>query len=633
VCYARFGVNMWQNGFDKKVIKRALWGLCFFAVYSFVIWSKPLVPLAGRVASYSVGLFLLLFFLYVLSFVAESRTEIPLGLLVTLVIGGLTLLDKWGSGFSDNSLIGGLLPYKDGGNYYISAEMLLNGIRISRGGSSAAWRPLFPGFFAIFLLLTRHHLQWALALIYGWAGIGLYLASRRVARDYGILAGSLLATFLFFYLQPSIGSTMSESAGFLFGCLSFVLLWRAAQYQNAREFLAGLVVLTLALSIRAGAFFILPMLVLWAGWTFRGTGKFSMRWAGIAVLVSAAAFVTMNVIYPRLVVERGVIAFGNFAYTLFGQVRGGTGWNSAIKIVGTTDPEPIMQETLRFFRQHPLSFFIGAAKSYRDFFFTEIGLFQFMSDPKEGLIGKLFWIAALLLFGAGIIRAWRFWKVNPVFSFLLACLIGVFFSVPFLPPIDGGSRFYASSMVFSLALPALALPFELPIALPFQSHPLANRDKHISYFAIFSFSAVVVLVIFPILILHFSSPSLFSAPTCSENLRPFVVKLYPGSYLDLVKAGDCGFAPDICMPDFIKNCTELKTDDFYQEIVSIADQKNALRMTLALNLLNGNAFYLIGTPEQLDISAPGQILAGCAVYIRTRTQYIYLIQSSKLYRK
>jgi len=71
------------------------------------------------------------------------------------------------SGFSDNFVIGGLLPYKDAKNYYLGANLLLNGLPIRIAGQ-ALGRPLFPGFLSSLLLLTGQNLKVALAVLTNW---------------------------------------------------------------------------------------------------------------------------------------------------------------------------------------------------------------------------------------------------------------------------------------------------------------------------------------------------------------------------------------------------------------------------------------------------------------------------------
>jgi hypothetical protein len=592
-------------------------------VYFSIIWIAPFIKVAGGLARYSALLFLVVFILYTLTFFIEGKTGLMLSLTLTLAICALTLLDKWASGFSDNMLVGGLLPYKDAKYYYHGAQMVLDGFPIAQTSVQAAGRPLFPGFLAMFLRLTWNNLPWALALIFACAGVSAYLAARRVYREYGVVPGALLATFLALYLRPFIGFTLSESAGFIFGCLAFVVIWQAARKLNQLELVVGLAVLTLAVSIRTGAFFMLPSLILWAGWAFRGENRFSYKVAGVAALTVTTAFAMMNVIYPRLVVEPGGVTFGNFAYALYGQVHGGTGWHYAIKVMGTQDPEPILQAAIQFFFQHPLSFFIGAAKAYRDFFFTDIGLFEFMTHPADGFVDSILWTAKLLLLGAGIVQVCRN-SSKPVPSFLLASFLGVLISIPFLPPIDGGSRFYASSIPFLFALAAIGPAKKFKEASP------AGNERNISLMAGVSLIVVLCAVCVPVILQRVSrQPMAVETPVCENDTEPFVARMGQASFIDLVRSGKCGRAPQICLADFIENGTEPITDDFYQELITQANTYNqAMRTAVVTNLLDDEYYYLIGSPEQIEVSSNNQLITGCATHIRTSKQNIYKIQDS-----
>jgi hypothetical protein len=119
---------------------------------------------------------------------------------LTMLLFALSLSYLWTSGFSDNFLIGGLLPYKDAKNYYLGANLLLHGLPIRVAGQ-ALGRPLFPGFLSSLLLLTGQNLKVTLAVLVQLAGIGLYLSARQIRQFMGVLAGALYITFMYFYFQ------------------------------------------------------------------------------------------------------------------------------------------------------------------------------------------------------------------------------------------------------------------------------------------------------------------------------------------------------------------------------------------------------------------------------------------------
>ena len=92
---------------------------------------------------YVLFVFLGIFLLYYLTFRLKGNPSVLTGFGITMLLFALTLSYLWTSGFSDNFLIGGLPPYKDAKNYYLGANLLLNGLPIRIAGQ-AEGRPLFP---------------------------------------------------------------------------------------------------------------------------------------------------------------------------------------------------------------------------------------------------------------------------------------------------------------------------------------------------------------------------------------------------------------------------------------------------------------------------------------------------------
>ena len=231
--------------------------LAFQIPFAFTQYSHRFIPI----------LFLGILFLFYWTFRLKGGLSVFTGFGLTMLLLALSLSYLWASGFSDNFLIAGLLPYKDAKNYYLGADLLLHGLPIRVAGQ-ALGRPLFPGFLSSLLLFTGQNLKVTLGVLVQLAAIGLYLSARQVRQAMGALAGALYITFVYFYFQRFAGYAMSESLGFIGGCFGFALLWSASEKQKWFDLLLGLGVLMVAVSARAGAFFIFPLLALWAGWLF-----------------------------------------------------------------------------------------------------------------------------------------------------------------------------------------------------------------------------------------------------------------------------------------------------------------------------------------------------------------------------
>src|SRR5258708_35915673 len=74
---------------------------------------------------YTPWIFMSVLVLYYLAFRWSNRFGILICLGLTMTLFAFTLSYLWSSGFSDNFIIGGLLPYKDGKNYYVGANLIL----------------------------------------------------------------------------------------------------------------------------------------------------------------------------------------------------------------------------------------------------------------------------------------------------------------------------------------------------------------------------------------------------------------------------------------------------------------------------------------------------------------------------
>ncbi len=513
-----------------------------------------------------------------------------------MLLFALTLSYLWTSGFSDNFLIGGLLPYKDAKNYYLGASLLLNGFPIRVAGQ-ALGRPLFPGFLSSLLLLTGQNLKVALAVMTQLAGLGLYLSARPIRQSMGALAGALYVTFMYFYFQIVAGYAMSESLGFIGGCLGFALLWYAAQRRKWFDLLLGLGLLLVAVSARAGAFLIFPLLALWAGWVFRGTKRFSPLPVAVILVVLAAGYFIVNTIYPRLAGVPEGSSFSNFAYTLYGQVRGGAGWHSAIDELGTRNPSQVYQAAWDVFLANPSGFARGVAKAYADFFLPgDSSIFVFgISDH--------FYAPDLILWGLTIIILLRgiylliFRDRSTISTLLLAGFIGILLSVPFLPPVDGGMRFYASTMPFFFVLLAGGTSRFIS-----QDQKPAPAKNELFFLRFGSVSLLALTVLLPPMTLRASTRPVLAEPACFPEQRPFVINIHPGSYIDLVQDGStsCGLAPAICYDDFLKHNTQMGIDDFYQELDALATSSQSdMRVIPTINLLDGNFQYFVTTDSQV----------------------------------
>ncbi len=580
-------------------------------------------------AVYSAAFFVLVVVLFYLCLRTNGTWAVCTSLALTAMLFALPLAYKWASGFSDNFLIGGLLPYKDAKNYYYGANLILHGLPLDRAGQ-ATERPVFAGFLSVILLLARQDFKLALAIMTGLVGLLFYLSVRVVRATIGAVAAAVYATLTYFYFQPMIGYNMSELVGFGLGCLAFALLFRAAQNPNYLELFVGLACMLMAVSARAGTFLIFPLLVLWSGLLMRGTRSYSFRAALLALLVLGCAVLVVDVLYPRLLGVPPGSAFGNFSLVLYGQVHGGTGWHKAIEDLGTRDPAIVYRATWQFFLAHPLSLFIGAAKSYAEFFLP--GAPSIFAFPVSGdLAGLMFWTATVILLLAalvGILRTPR----DGMSSLMLAGFVGILLSIPFLPPIDGGARFYASTVQFLFVLPAFGIPRRGLQAASILERP---RQNPVLWYSAAAVLAVIIVV--PILIRDLARHVISDAPSCPAGQQAFAAEVSPNSYIDLIPdgLGPCGLAPRVCLSNFRSNGAGDPLDDFYVKLMSLTGSATStIRLVPSTNMLGSSFHYFVmAGPEVPQLRTSSTLLvSGCATEIRTQNQSIFQVESMELPR-
>jgi len=582
-----------------------------FVLFICILITPIPVSISIFFSQFSFPYIILVLFLYYVSFSIKRKYSWFLAACVTALVFSMQLSYLWTSGYSGNMIIGGILPFRDGFSYYSGANFLSDGYRIS---NIAAWRPMFTSFVASLLFLTQHNLMWSMAILVGLLGISCVLSAYAIRNDFGALAATLYITSLYFFIQHLIGILYTELLGLALGCLGFVIVWSSIKSQRLDKLAAGLAILVIAVSVRAGTFFVFPVLVLWAGWAFRKQSHFSFRAALIAFVAVLFTFLIVNSIFSSLIVESGKQSFGNFAFTLYGQVVGGAGYNYAIQRFATRNSDIIYRAAWNFFLAHPLSFFIGAAKAYRDFFFSNIGIFRYYSPSGPMVWSYLIWVTGLILTAVGVVKSAR--KIfEPVYSFFVAVFIGFLFSIPFLPPIDGGLRIYASTMPLFFGLIAVA-------SGKFGSFQKlwVSEGRLLKFTEILSILVIILMIVVPIFIQRLSTAPVFEVPLCPLDQVPYAVELYRGSFVDILPEDDatCGRALRICAGDFQTSSVEMLIDasdaQVYQVLIDNGiSTGNGTRVFIGNDLVSNESYLFMGFASDLQRDSDHNLISGCGM--------------------
>jgi len=417
----------------------------------------------------------------------------------------IVLVGVWQAGVSDFHMIGGLLPYSDARDYYADALRLLHGQRFSTFSSR---RPLFPAFLAGILRATDLDLRTALILLTGMTALAISFAVREVRRSLGLAAATVMLLCLFLFYRRYIGSTLTEHLGLAFGCLAFTLIWRGAVARRRDLVLFGLFLLSLGLNARAGAFLVLPAILLWVGcafWEPRRVVVWTLA-GGVAAIVLGFA---LNSALLSAVGVPGA-AYSNFSYTFYGLVSGGN-WSQVFQQHPELATLAPLEQADRVYalawdriRTDPLSLPVGCLRAWYAFFLGRSGawfshilyLSPDWADLREMLLAegvaalnfrrdawilldvaaREVWIIALNgLMIVGLVVLWRN-RRRSLALLTIAAWAGILLSVPFAPPWDADNmRAYAATLPFVVALPIAGLTYGRTGKLVWEQGERQNR--------------------------------------------------------------------------------------------------------------------------------------------------------------
>lgn len=527
-----------ENYFNHKIWRTLLAGLFALAIYGLALW-LPIPAAIGLFVRHNlVMLTLIALPLLFITFRIKGVWGTFTALCLTLLLFGLPLSGLWRSGASEPFIIGGLLPFSDAASYYSDALRVVEGFRFS---AFSARRPLFPALLTVLLAVTGQNLVVSIAILGTLIAIVCYLAAREIQRSLGIIPAITLLFILYLFYRRIAGTTMTENLGLPLGVAAFTILWAAAHRKNLWQTAVGLLLLTLALNARAGTFFILPALLLWCGFAFRGKHKFSIPAFGVSAMAVALGF-ALNMLVFKLVADPGGMVFSNFSYTLYGVVAGGKGWMQILidhPELGQLDDVSRSAQTYALvfeaFKAHPFNIVIGAFKNWFDYLMPRgAGAFGFIRGNEIlSWTNYAYRIILSLLAGWGLVIAWRQRKQEP-FTVLLWAAAGLFLSVPFVPPNDSNQmRVYAATVTFLITFSMIGLQSVLELAFKLPKVSIQKIEPQFVPTMIFGIMLAAVSIGGVLLVKASAKPQLLPPAECPVDETLMMVRFTPGSLVQV----------------------------------------------------------------------------------------------------
>jgi hypothetical protein len=472
---------------------------------------------------------------------------------VTLVLFALPLSgywNNWGNG-AFWAVTGGLVPFTDAMIYYVDAQRLLEGDLFS---VVSGRRPLFPGLFATLMGLTHQNFQITLAILVLIVSVCCFLLAREIRRTHGTVAGVIVIILLFLFYRVYSGTVMTEHLGIALGSLGLAVMWRGTEKKQIHTVSFGILLLTLALCARAGAFFVLPAIIFWGAWVFRHKARHLLRFLVGGCSAIILGFL-LNFTVNQIVSNADGAPFSNFSHTLYGIASGGQDWSQVYRdhpelkfISGSELSQTIYRMAFELAHKNPGLFVRGILNGWREYLnlgSPSLGAFSFVdggggvepfAEGKQGYLKSRLFLYALSLLGLVYCYRQRHDWQN---SLVLAALLGIWASVPLVPPRDAPwMRAYAATIPFSAVLVAMGavqvinwLPIRIKQWLAAPTPNAKVSSKPLIYFSI----ALTVFIIFgPIGTRIVNKPPRFAEIPCPPGLEAKYIRINTKSMITLV---------------------------------------------------------------------------------------------------
>ena len=464
----------------------------------------------------------------------DLLTALLIALLFALPLSGL-----WSSGQSETFILFGILPLNDAQDYHQSALRILSGQPFI--GFSAD-RPIGPALLSIFLRLTGGNLQLTLLLQTALCALASMYLLRWLRAKWSTLPAALFLVLLFFFYRQFIGSTLTENYGLFPGLLAFGLLLYWAEKPNPRLLLMAVVLLTIALNIRAGAYLLLPALLLMAFLFRHQLPRRTFTLILLGILIGFAFNILVAGIYSQKIVLIG----NNSRDVFYRLVTNSDYWYQFARDhpeIDRADTAAYTRMIVEEFRRNPAALLQGIWRSYTELFsFSRTGAFGFLEGERVHTTRWTVWAGSLVLFLLsllGILRAWLLARKSRDLPslILLFSLLGILLSVPFIFPGDySGMRYFAATISFQLILPAAGLKFILERVKWFKRLDKASQPSAAEGLSLFSFSAALLAILCLGLLLNpfLPQPNEVVPFTCQADEVPVAFTVTPGSYVTIL---------------------------------------------------------------------------------------------------
>ena len=315
-----------------------------------------------------------------------------------------------------------------------------------------------------------------------------------------------------------------------------------ADKPNSRLLLLAVALLTIALNIRAGAYLLLPALLLMA-FIFRHKLP---RHTFTLILVGILIGFAFNILIAGIYSQKLVLIGNNSRDIFYRLVTNSDYWYQFARDypeIDRTDTAAYTQMIVEEFRRNPAALLQGIWRSYTELFsFTRNGAFGFLECERVHTTRWTVWVGSLVFFLLSLLGILRVWllarKSRDLPSLvLLFSLLGILLSIPFIFPGDySGMRYFAATISFQLILPTAGLKFILERVKWLERLDEAGQPSTDKGSSLFSFSATLMVILSLGLLLNplLSQPDSVAPFACQVDEVLVAFSVTPGSYVTIL---------------------------------------------------------------------------------------------------
>lgn len=242
--------------------------------------------------------------------------------------------------------------------------------------------------------------------------------------------------------------------------IGVIVMWWTIFFHHAFSLpqltLLGIFILTIALNVGTGTFFVLPSLLVWGSYIFRTSKLFSGKFLGLGFAVILLGFILNSLLLKIIGHPETSSSYGNFAIIFYGVITE-TNWLQIYQdypeinqLKGAEFSEKTNQILWQTIINNPTHSVKGIIKQWTKFFTNEYQSIFFIERNSSELTLRFLGVIGLIFSLLNV-------RKNPVSSLILFYFLGVFASIPFAPVQDGGLRVYAATVVIFPILSAVGL--------------------------------------------------------------------------------------------------------------------------------------------------------------------------------